>query len=59
MFLILPKTLMKIFNWPKFDEGCWNYQMIPVHLKAVSNLPSEAKKNGKIVSAEHLPLMAK
>jgi len=33
--------------------------MIPVHLKAVSILPSEAKKNSKIVSAKLLPLMAK
>jgi len=59
MFLILPKTGMKFFNWPKFDEGCWNYQMTPVRLKAVSTLPSEAKKDNKIVSAELLPLMAK
>ena len=29
MFLILPKIWMKLFNSPKFDEGCWNYQMIP------------------------------
>jgi len=49
---------MKFFNWLKFDERCWNYQMIPVHFKAVSILPPEAKKNGKIVSAELLPLMA-
>jgi len=50
---------MNIFNWPKFDEGSWNYQMISVHLKAVSILPSEAEKNGKIVLAALLPLMAK
>jgi len=31
--------------WPKFDEGCWNY-----HMRAVSILPSGAKRNGKIVS---------
>jgi len=50
MFLILPKTLLKFFSWPKFDEGCWNYHMIPVHSRAVFILPSGAKKNGKIVS---------
>jgi len=50
---------MKFFNWPKFDESCWNYQMISVHLKAVSILPSEAKNNDKIVSTELLPFMAK
>jgi len=40
---------MNVFNWPKFDEGCWNYHMIPVHSRAVFILPSGAKKNGKIV----------
>jgi len=50
MFLILPKTLSKFFSCPKFDEGCWNYHMIPVHSRAVLILPSGAKKNGKIVS---------
>jgi len=25
MFLILSKTLLKFFSWPKFDEGYWNY----------------------------------
>ena len=50
MFLNLPKTLLKLFSWPKFDEGCWNYRMIPVHSRAESILPSRAKKNGKIVS---------
>ena len=50
---------LKFFKWTKFDEGCWNYQTIPVHLKAVSILPSEAKKNGKIVSGVLLPLIAK
>jgi len=49
MFLILPKTLSKFFSWPKFDESCWNYHMIPVHSRAVSILPSGAK-NGKIFS---------
>jgi len=49
MFLILPKTLLKFFSWPKFVEGCWNYHMIPVHSRAVFILPSGAKKNGKIV----------
>jgi len=53
------QSMNEAFNRSKFDEGCWNYQMIPVRLKAVSILPSEAKKNGKIVSAEVLPLMAK
>jgi len=46
MFLILPKTLLKFFSWPKFDEGCWNYHMIPVHSRTMSILPSGAKKNG-------------
>ena len=40
---------MNLFSWPKFDEGCWNYHMIPVHSRAVSGLPSGAKENGKIV----------
>jgi len=38
MFLILPKTRMKFFNWPKFDEGFCNFQMILVHLKALTSL---------------------
>jgi len=50
MFLILPKTLLKLFSWPKFDEVCWNYHMFLVHSRAVFILPSGAKKNGKIVS---------
>ena len=50
MFIILPKTLLKFFNWPKFYEGCWNCHMIPVHSRAVFILPLGAKKNGKIVS---------
>jgi len=50
MFLILPKTLLKFFSSPKFDEGCWNNHMIPVHSRAVFILLSGAKKNGKIVS---------
>jgi len=45
MFLILPKTLLKFFSWPKFDEGCWNYHMIPVHSRAMSILPSGAKNS--------------
>jgi len=59
MFLILPKTLLKFFSLPKFDEGCWNCHMILVHSRAVSTLPSGAKKNGKIVSvlAVILPLI--
>jgi len=50
MFLIyanishFAKNLNEFLNWPKFDEDYWNYQMIPVHLKAVSILQSEAKK---------------
>ena len=40
---------MNFFSWPTFDEVCWNYHMIPVHSRAVSYLPSGAKKNGKIV----------
>jgi len=40
---------MNFFSWPKFDEGCWNYHMIPVHSRAMSILPSGAKNNGKIV----------
>ena len=43
MFLILPKALSKFFSWPKLDEGCWNYHMIPVHSRAVFILPSGAK----------------
>jgi len=50
MFLILPKTLLKFFSWPKFDEGCWNCHMILAHSRAVSILQSATKKNGKIVS---------
>ena len=40
IFLILPKMLLQFFSWPKFDEGCLNYHMIPVHFI----LPSGAKK---------------
>jgi len=50
MFLILPKTLLKFFSWPKYDEGCWNCHMIPVISRAVFILPSGAKKKGKIIS---------
>jgi len=41
---------MKFSNWPKFAEGSWNYQMIPVYIKAVSVLPSAAKSslNGSV-----------
>jgi len=49
-FLILPNKLLNFCIWPKFDEGCWNYHMIPIHSRAVFILPSGAKKNGKIVS---------
>jgi len=41
---------MKFFSWPKFDEGCWNYHVIPVQSSEVSILPSGAKENGQIVS---------
>ena len=41
---------MNFSSWPKFDERCWNYHMIPVHSRAVTNLLSGTKKNGKIVS---------
>ena len=44
------QNLNKFFSWPKFDESCWNYHMIPVHSRVMSNLPSGAKKNGKIIS---------
>jgi len=44
MFLILPKTLLKFFSWPKFDEGCWNCHINPIHSKAMFILPSGAKK---------------
>jgi len=36
--------MLKFFSWPKFDEGCWNYHMIPVLLRAVFILSSGAKK---------------
>jgi len=39
------QNLMNFFSWPKFDEGCWNYHMIPVHSRAVFISPSGAKKN--------------
>jgi len=39
MFLTLHKTLVKFFSWPKCDEGCWIYHMIPMFI-----LPSGAKK---------------
>jgi len=44
------QNLNEAFCWPKFDEGCWNYHMIPVNSSQVLILPSGAKKNGKIVS---------
>jgi len=49
MFLILSKTLLKLFSWPKFDEGCRNYHMIPAHLRTVFILPLGAEKKGEIV----------
>jgi len=39
----------EFFSYPKFDEGCWNCHVIAVHSRAMSILPSGAKKNGKIV----------
>jgi len=44
------QSLNEVFWLAKFDEDCWNYHMIPIHSRAVSILPSETKKNGKIVS---------
>jgi len=44
------QNLNEAFSWPKCDEGCWNYHMIPVHSRAMFILPSGAKENGKIVS---------
>jgi len=44
------QNLNEFFSLPKFGGSCWNYHMIPVHSKAVPNLPSGAKKNGKIIS---------
>jgi len=38
------------FSWPKFDEGCWNYHMIPVYSRAVKFFAIKDKKNGKIIS---------
>jgi len=58
MFLILPKTLFKFFRWLKFDEGCWNYHMIPVHWREIFILPSGIKKNGKIVSGYFAVLLS-
>jgi len=43
-------------NKLKFDEGCWNSQMILIHLKEVIILPLEAEMNCKIVSTKLLPL---
>ena len=43
------QNLNECFGGLKFDEGCWNYHMIPVSSRAVSILPSGVKKNGKIV----------
>jgi len=57
IFLILPKTWRKFFSWPEFDEGCWNYHMIPVHSRAVSILPSGAKTNDTIVSDDFTVLV--
>jgi len=43
------RNLNEFFSWPIFDEGCWNYHMVPVHSRVMSILPSGVKKNGKIV----------
>ena len=50
MFLNFTQNFITFFSWPKFDEGCWNYHMIPVHSRGVFTLPTGAKKKGKIVS---------
>jgi len=50
MLIILPKPLLKFFSWPKFDEGCWNFHMIPVHSRVVFISPSRAKIMAKKVS---------
>jgi len=45
MLLIYPnvsnfaQNLNDVFNLPKFDEDCWNSQMILVNLKEVTILP--------------------
>ena len=39
-----------MFNWSTLDQDYSNCQMIPVHLKAVSALPSEAKKRQNSLS---------
>jgi len=44
--LISPEML-KFFSWPKFDEGYWNYHVIPVLSRAVSILPPGAKGMAK------------
>ena len=49
---------MNYFSWPKFDESSWNYHMIPVHSRAVSDLPSGAKKNGEKIRLQlRLPVL--
>jgi len=35
---------MTFFDWLKFDEGCWNYQIILVHSKEVTILPLGQKR---------------
>jgi len=36
------------FLWlAQFDEGCWNYHMIPVHSSAVPILPAGTKRMTK------------
>jgi len=44
------QNVIEGFQLAQIDEGCWNYHMIPVRSRAVSILPSGAKRNGKIVS---------
>jgi len=46
-FSYVPNFTQNVIKvWPKFDEDCWNYHMIPVHSRAASVLPSGAKNIG-------------
>jgi len=45
--------VIKVFSWPKFEKGCWNYYMISVHSRTVFILPS-----GKNILAIVLPLIS-
>jgi len=44
------ENVIKLFSWPKFDEGCWNFRMIPVRSRAVFILPLGSNRNGKTIS---------